>query len=272
MALSVHSVNITAGPVFACGFHGIQSGRAPGLEYVSGARGWHAVTVVSSTTVLIDFDGTIATCDTVDAILERFALPEWREIEARWQSGEITSKTCMSEQVALIRATPEELNAFIDELEIDPDLQATLDLCAQHSARAVVVSDGLDYTIRRLFERAGIQADVRSNHLKHAGGDRWTLSFPHERAACVIGAGNCKCATTDAATVLIGDGRSDFCVAQSADVVFAKDALAEHCEEAGILYQSFRSFHDIAAVIGDVIDRLGRRNVEVLRVGVPLNG
>ncbi|MEO0672205.1 MAG: MtnX-like HAD-IB family phosphatase [Pseudomonadota bacterium] len=230
------------------------------------------MTALNSPTVLIDFDGTIATCDTVDAILAEFALPEWREIEDRWQAGEITSKTCMAEQIALIRATPAELNAFIDTLAIDADFEATLQACARHGARAIVVSDGLDYTVKRLFDRAGLKAEVHSNHLRPIGNDRWSLSFPFENTSCVIGAGNCKCATVETATILIGDGRSDFCVAQSADVVFAKDALAAHCAEAGIPFQSFRSFHDIAGVIGTAIDSLNRDDVDSLRVGVPING
>ena len=30
---------------------------------------------------IVDFDGTIAPTDTVDALLEKFAAPEWRRIE-----------------------------------------------------------------------------------------------------------------------------------------------------------------------------------------------
>ncbi len=53
-------------------------------------------------------------------------------------------------------------------------------------------------------------------------------------------AGTCKCLsafTQSGCTVLVGDGRSDFCVAAAADVVFAKDKLAEHCRLAGIPFR-----------------------------------
>jgi len=45
---------------------------------------------------LVDFDGTVAPTDTVDALLERFADPEWRRLEERWVRGEISSRQCMA--------------------------------------------------------------------------------------------------------------------------------------------------------------------------------
>ena len=38
-----------------------------------------------------DFDGTITRSDTVDAILEQFALPQWTDVEAEWAAGKIGS-------------------------------------------------------------------------------------------------------------------------------------------------------------------------------------
>ena len=41
-----------------------------------------------------DFDGTLTLNDTVDAILEAFAEPEWTEVEAEWAAGRIGSRDC----------------------------------------------------------------------------------------------------------------------------------------------------------------------------------
>ena len=70
--------------------------------------------------VFVDFDGTIAPQDTTDLILERFADPAWRDIEEEWRAGRIGSRECMVRQIDLIRAIEEELDAFINEIEIDP--------------------------------------------------------------------------------------------------------------------------------------------------------
>jgi 2-hydroxy-3-keto-5-methylthiopentenyl-1-phosphate phosphatase len=39
------------------------------------------------------------------------------------------------------------------------------------------------------------------------------------------------------------------CVAGTADFVFAKDRLAEHCERSGIPYARFDSFADLPALL-----------------------
>ena len=57
--------------------------------------------------VFVDFDGTIVPCDATDFLFERFALPEWRDVERDWQAGKIGSRECMTRQVDLLRATPE---------------------------------------------------------------------------------------------------------------------------------------------------------------------
>src|SRR5258708_36358064 len=60
--------------------------------------------------MFVDFDGTIALEDTTDVILERFALPEWRVVEADWVAGLIGSRECLARQVDMIRARPDDLD------------------------------------------------------------------------------------------------------------------------------------------------------------------
>ena len=51
--------------------------------------------------------------------------------------------------------------------------------------------------------------------------------------------------------VLVGDGRSDFCAAAHADVVFARASLLDHCRARGIRCVPFETFD----VVGDFIER-----------------
>jgi 2-hydroxy-3-keto-5-methylthiopentenyl-1-phosphate phosphatase len=94
--------------------------------------GWH---------VLVDFDGTIAPDDPTDRLLERFADPAWREVEAAWQAGKITSRECMERQVALLRVTPEVLDEQIRTVRIDPGFPTFLEFCVRRGAEVIVVSD-----------------------------------------------------------------------------------------------------------------------------------
>lgn len=61
----------------------------------------------SGVRVFVDFDGTISLEDTTDVILERFADPEWRTVEAEWLAGRIGSRECLARQIDLVRASRE---------------------------------------------------------------------------------------------------------------------------------------------------------------------
>ena len=175
--------------------------------------------------VLVDFDGTIVHQDATDLILERFALPEWRDVEQEWVSGRIGSRECLARQIDLVRATEQELDALIGEIEIDPAFSPFAGLCRDLGYSVVVGSDGLDRVIATILGRAGIELPFVSNRLVQTGSDRWRVEFPHFRGTCEVASGTCKCAIAspaDALTVLVGDGRSDFCAAAQAKWVLAK--------------------------------------------------
>jgi 2,3-diketo-5-methylthio-1-phosphopentane phosphatase len=203
--------------------------------------------------VVCDFDGTITKQDTADAIFSRFAAPEWHDIEALWEAGEIGSAACMRRQMELVNASLPELDAALDELEIDPAFPAFHAFCAERDIELMIVSDGVDYFIRRILQGAGLpRLPIRANRLIQKGERRFSLGHPHKVQDCASGAGTCKCAraaptATDQRTVLIGDGRSDFCVAHEADIVFAKKSLLRYTREQGIAAFEYASFADIQA-------------------------
>lgn len=199
--------------------------------------------------VFCDFDGTISVKDTTDEILSRFADPEWEIIEAEWKRGEIGSAECMRRQIALIRATQTELDAALDAVPIDPAFPAFVRFCAAQEIPVTVISDGVDYFIHRILVRYGLDyLPVIANHLTVVGGNHYQLSSPYTNPACDTAAGVCKCRQIGARTgtrVFVGDGRSDFCAAGSADIIFAKTALAVYCEQENIPYTPYHNFSDV---------------------------
>jgi 2-hydroxy-3-keto-5-methylthiopentenyl-1-phosphate phosphatase len=54
---------------------------------------------------------------------------------------------------------------------------------------------------------------------------------------------------TNAPAIFVGDGLSDRYAVESADLVFAKDGLAEYCGEQSIENTSYRNLGDVAAYI-----------------------
>ena len=122
-------------------------------------------------------------------------------------------------------------------------------------ARLAVVSDGLDYPIQVAMLKAGLpKMPVYANKMAFRP-NGLSLSFPHGSPTCETGSGVCKCAVArslDPATVvLVGDGRSDFCLAKSADHVFAKGSLIRFCEKENIPHTPFATFSDVLAVVSE---------------------
>ena len=211
--------------------------------------------------VLLDFDGTIAPDDPTDRLLERFADPSWRDIEADWQAGKISSHECMEQHAALLRATPEELDAAIQTFRIDPAFPAFVDFCRHRSIDLTIVSDGFDRVLRAVLEREQVSVRFFANRLDWQGGDRWKLGFPYAQPECRSRGGNCKCSHgvgRRGPCVVIGDGRSDFCMAQRADYVIAKAALLDFCRQRALPHASFSTFDDVTARLGEWLSSRSR--------------
>jgi 2-hydroxy-3-keto-5-methylthiopentenyl-1-phosphate phosphatase len=210
--------------------------------------------------VFCDFDGTISVVDTTDCVLSRLAAPEWEQLEADWLAGRIDAAACMRGQIALIEGSDAELDAVLDGIELDPGFPAFAAWCADHAVPLTIVSDGVDYFIRRILARHGLgDLPIVSNRLIGAAGMR-ALAQPHRRQGCAAGAGVCKCDAAAARAapaetlVYIGDGRSDFCVSHRADILFAKDALAAYAAGRGEPHHLFETFHEITATLKPLVE------------------
>lgn len=221
--------------------------------------------------ILCDFDGTIATEDVTDSLLSRFADPEWESIEAEWKAGRIGSRECMARQVALIRATPDQIDRHLDDIEIDRHFAGFVRLARTCGMPLTVVSDGLDYAIRALLAREGLgDLPIVANHLERVGSDRYRLHSPHADSACRTASGTCKCAVASAAetqTLLIGDGASDFCAGAAVDLVFAKASLLDHCRSRGLPHVACGNFAEAQTLLAALAEERIRHPVHsTLRV------
>ena len=202
--------------------------------------------------IVCDFDGTITPTDVIDNVLQRFAGPEWETIEQQWLDGHIGSRECLSLQLALIKATPSELLAYFDSVEIDPDFPDFVDHVMGLGASIEVVSDGIEQGIARILSRNYVTLlPILANRLRQVDQDSWRIDFPYASDACRAAAGNCKCRSTprNKRVLVIGDGKSDMCVASTADFVFAKGSLARYCEANNIPHARFDTFAEVPALL-----------------------
>lgn len=203
--------------------------------------------------VYCDFDGTITDRDSFDFLLETLALPEWQEIEEQWQKDELTARECMRLQTELIRGTFSEIASALKKVSIDPTFPPFARWCREVGVKLYVVSDGVDRIIEHVLEREGVQVDqVWSNRLVQNKTGNFALEFPNASDDCSLGI--CKCALLEKAAgtvtrIVIGDGKSDFCWAKVADVLFAKKQLIDYCRNQGLAHIEFENFQSIQKVL-----------------------
>lgn len=205
--------------------------------------------------VYCDFDGTVTSGDCVDFLLSRLALPEWQRWEGLWEKGLISSLECMRQQVPLIQGGWEAIFQCLGEVELTPGFVAFSQWCRTQKIPLYIVSEGLDRVIDAVLERHHIQVDgVFSNRLE--GQESLTLAFPFSAKDDLCNLGMCKCQVLEqcpASTlepvqlrrIVIGDGASDYCWANQADLLFARKKLKTFCEQLQLPYIPFQDFNDI---------------------------
>ncbi|WP_320198594.1 MtnX-like HAD-IB family phosphatase [Agrobacterium sp. rho-13.3] len=212
-----------------------------------------------------DFDGTIAVDDVTDLVLERFATDKWHRLEDDWIAGKITAAECMRAQIPLIDATLQDLNGFLDTIEIDPGFPAFFDFCRKNGVGLTVVSDGVDHFIRRILAKYGMtNIAVTANRMSSSISQQrfqYRLDTPFASAGCPAGSGVCKCNIIQAQGdhIYVGDGRSDFCVSHQALLVFAKSKLATYCDQQAIPFIPYEGFVDVQSALASLLDKTSSR-------------
>jgi len=205
--------------------------------------------------IVCDFDGTISRPDTVDRILAALADPAWRAIEEEWERGEIDSRECMARQIPLIRGGWTAIARFLDEqVLLVPSFAPFAAWCETRGLPLAIASEGLDQVIRHLLARERVAVrSIWASRLTFGAGGSLALDFRHASGRTLCGASLCKCEVFDRRPgplrVLVGDGRSDFCAAEHADLVFGRAALLEHCRARGIRCVPFESFDTVRQVL-----------------------
>jgi 2-hydroxy-3-keto-5-methylthiopentenyl-1-phosphate phosphatase len=199
--------------------------------------------------LFLDFDNTVTTSDVLDLIIARYSRTNrWRQWEAEWRDGRISTLECLRSQISDLRVTPEELIEFTDRIQIDDGFMPLVSWAMAHKVETSIVSDNFTLIIKAMLQRRGLpEMRIYANHLTFHD-DRPRASFPLVDPGCARCA-HCKAQhirrVTGRRRLFVGDGLSDICPAAAADVVFAKDSLANYLRSIGSPYRPFRSLADV---------------------------
>lgn len=201
--------------------------------------------------VFFDFDNTITSLDVLDDMLLRFSKNErWVGLEEKWKEGEIGSKECLQGQVEGLRITKRVLDKYLSGIKLDPYFKKLVAFLNSRGVRSVILSDNFDYILKRILNNHEVErVKIYSNVLRFDE-DALIPAFPYESKECPLCA-HCKTknllenARNGSIIIYIGDGSSDTCPAEYADVVFAKKDLLEHCKAKNLQCIKYDSLKEV---------------------------
>lgn len=205
--------------------------------------------------ILADFDGTVILQDSNDAIFEAFGNEESAKAEQAYQEGRLNNQETVTTHFREMQITSEQYYEFLDaNIRLDPGFDAFLEQVREHELPFAIVSGGFRQGIWHILGESRLQGvTVYANDV--VGTPYLKPAFATDNPACEkpFGpCGNCKqicIAKVRQATgrniLYIGDGMTDRCAAEAADVLFAKDSLAAYCQARNLPYISFEQFADI---------------------------
>ncbi len=201
--------------------------------------------------VFFDFDNTIVTCDVFDNMLQLFSKDDrWVELEKRWKSGKIGSKTCMENQLRGMDLNKKSLDAYLPKIKLDPYFKQIYRFLQARRIKTFVLSDNYDYILNRVLKINGInKLKVYANKLNFSKG-KVVTDYPFKSKDCQICA-HCKTknllakSSKNSIIIYVGDGESDACPAKYAQVVFAKDHLLRHLKDSKLDYMAFNNLKDV---------------------------
>lgn len=205
------------------------------------------------TLLVIDFDGTLCVQDAVDDISDHFDPAGFAAAATAFDAGEISLNTCLERQMAGIDRPLDELLAYmLEAIDLRDGVPELLAWCATHDVEPVVVSSGFVNLMEPFLAARGIDVPI-IGHLLEETPDGLRIRF-RDRVQC----GTCHepCKRSDVAALAgdrpvayVGDGASDLCAAEVADLRFARASLARHLDRAGVAYVPFEDFHDVLAAL-----------------------
>jgi 2-hydroxy-3-keto-5-methylthiopentenyl-1-phosphate phosphatase len=201
--------------------------------------------------LLVDFDGTVCLQDVSEMLLDAFGDPDWERFDDAVDRGEIGFRDAAEQQAAMLRGTREEmLDYALEHAELAPSFPPFVEWAEANGLPITLASDGFAIYILPLLDREGLgRLPVITNELDaQEAGVR--LRHPNGHPVCV-GCGTCKMLAAQrlradyGPIAFVGEGQSDRYGAIYSDVVFAKDALVQICEQDGVPFLPWDTFDDV---------------------------
>lgn len=214
--------------------------------------------------IFSDFDGTISIQDVNDEIFKEFGDDYSQVIEEKLQNNLISDKEAMEKQYERLVMSKNDFESFIyNKIEIDPFFKEFYKMIKENNIDFSIISGGfIEYIVialnkeNILFDHPIFASTIIFNNQNPKP------NFLHEINECeeIFGpCGNCKNKILkeieNKKIVYIGDGLTDRCVADMADLLFVKSnsILENYCINNNICYRSFNTFKDVENILNEYL-------------------
>jgi 2,3-diketo-5-methylthio-1-phosphopentane phosphatase len=210
---------------------------------------------VAGWTIVLDFDGTITEEDMLDRIALEFGDRHvFREVDDALESGRMTLHEVLRREYEPVRATLDEVLGWaLPRTAVRPGLADLVRLAEERGWRVVVLSSGFRELIDPVLVREGLAGlEIVANSVA-PGPDGWRVAF-RDTTVCERCGEPCKRRSLEqilgsdrsGRVAYVGDGNSDRCAAETADLVFARRGLSAYLTRKGVPFEPFEDFFDVA--------------------------
>lgn len=244
--------------------------------------------------IFCDFDGTVTKKDVWVSSLGKFITDcgSFDNLCRDFELNVITARQCILKELDLVENFNfEDFNGYVNREELDVYFRTFVEYCNKNEFEIVLLSEGLDYYIDFFLRKENLKLTrfcntmiASENGTDKLGRKIYKLScdFPYSDEHCnwcgmskrnvlINGTNDYE----NEVSVFIGDGVSDFCVSNYADIVFAKKSLASYCWKNNITYYEYNNFNDVQCKLEKLIETgkiKQRQNARTLRRDVLLGG
>ena len=205
--------------------------------------------------VFCDFDATVTVNDVWHVLFKRYGTHLAFDIWKEFGQGKKTAAECVRIACETVQgADPAALRALFEKEPLREGFKEFCQFCEDRDQGLTIISDGFTAYIRPILEKHQIRVPYYSNHIEANEDGTLSVDFRYGRDGCHHCAA-CKCASIltnvadDDTIVYIGDGYSDTCPVELADVVFARSTLLAQCSKKGIPHHPFENFDEVSAIL-----------------------
>lgn len=205
-------------------------------------------------TIFCDFDGTITCEDTLEQFLQPFFPIPMRQLARDYDQRGFTIRNAIQEMFASIPSDAyRRRTAAFSPAPVRQGFGNFAAWLKERQIPLVVVSGGLDWMVSDTLakEKAAVAAQYAAQ-VDDSGPfcrihSQWESreELLDKRAVMALWESDCK--------VVIGDSYTDMLAAGQADLVFARDRLAEALKKSGQPYYPFETFYDILNVLNKIL-------------------